>query len=418
MDQLLDFLGTLRDRPLGTVVYVGAGNGLALDLRRWEALAPESLLLVEGDPETAAELERHVGHLPWALVRALAVAPQAGPLRWQRYNLDRFNGPVDATPLQTYYPRLRTTETRDRPALAFADLLSGAPLGKHLNVLAMDVPGQEAALLAAVPVDLLSAFDCIAMRGCRQALAGEHSSAEFAPHRLQRHAFRKKLVDENTQPLWPVTLMRFDAGRHKLQQLELELAAARDVQQQREARIVELESAYADLLTQARNAERRTAEHLQQVQQLNRTSDADAALLAERDAQIADLTRQCRALDAALGQKTAASASLQAELDAARGDLAAARGAGATAAQQAGEQQLAAQQAQQEKAAAEQRLQEAERQLLVVTRQAQTLEQQVHQLESTQTRQVVRHQMLQDELHRAEGQIDLIKDLLLGDGGL
>ena len=69
MERLLEFLGTLRDRPLGTVLIVGAGDGLAFDAGRFAPLAPKRLVLVEGDPDSAAEHEQRVAQLPWASVR-------------------------------------------------------------------------------------------------------------------------------------------------------------------------------------------------------------------------------------------------------------------------------------------------------------------------------------------------------------
>jgi hypothetical protein len=421
MDHLLEFLGSQRDLPIGTIVYVGAGDGLALDMGRYAALAPQRMVLVEGDPETAVELERRVGHHPFVTVRAVAVAPSSGALRWHRYNLAAFNGAVDALPLKPYYPRLRAVEERELPAMAFADLLASLALGgpvQALNVLVMNVPGQEDALLASVPEERLIVIDTVILRGCREPMPPNRVSSEAAPRRLQRHSFRKKSVDTHAEPLWPVTLMRFDSVRYRLAQFERELAAARAAQLQREAQIAELEATQATLKSQARDAERRTAEHLQQVQQLTRAIEADAALLAERDAQLGDAALKRRALEETLRTQTLTTQSLQSQLAAAIDELASARTAHAEEIRVAGEasdRHIAAmdQQVRDLTAGQAQLVQLETAQHRVIN-----LEQQVRQFESDQTRQAVRQQMLQDELHRAEGQIELIKSLLLGEAGL
>ena len=72
MDTLFESLATLKDRPIGTVLHIGAGNGLVL--ARYADLAPERVVLVEGDTDTAAQLQRRAAGLRWAEVRAQAVA--------------------------------------------------------------------------------------------------------------------------------------------------------------------------------------------------------------------------------------------------------------------------------------------------------------------------------------------------------
>lgn len=426
MDHLLEFLGSPPDRQIGTIVYVGAGDGLGLDMARVAALAPERLVLVEGDPETAAELERRVGHHDFVSVRAVVVAPSAGPLRWHRYNLAAFNGSVDALPLQAYYPRLRAVEPRELQALAFGDLLASLQLrgsSQQMNVLVMDVPGQEDMLLAAVPEGGLTGIDTVILRACREAITPDRTADDAALRRLQRLSFRKKTVDNLVEPLWPVTVMRFDSVRYRIGQFERELAAAREVLQQRDARIAELDAVHVALQNQIRSAERRTSEHLQQVQQLTRATAADAALLAERDAQLGDAVQKSQRLETALRDQSQAIESLRSELAAAHGALESAQTNHAAAQQRvaaAGAERAATleQQVRELTAAQARRGVEAEHQLDAARRQVIKLEQQVRQSESDQARQAVRQQMLQDELQRAEGQIELIKALLLGDAGI
>ncbi len=57
--------------PVDTIVHVGAGSGAVLD--RYAQLAPSKVVLVEGDPEAAAALQRAARPFPWAQVVAQAV---------------------------------------------------------------------------------------------------------------------------------------------------------------------------------------------------------------------------------------------------------------------------------------------------------------------------------------------------------
>ena len=206
---LLDKLASLTDRPLGTVVHVGAGNGMVLE--RLARLSPARVVLVEGDPDIAAALERSADGLPWAEVVDRPVAAQAGPLAWHRYSLPAVNGPLDATPLGVYYPRLRRTGSRRLDAIALADLLASLDLGEDdpgAHVLVLDVPGQEDALLASLPQPLLTCFELVVLRGCREALPPDGAAADQAIARLQACSFDVLANAADTAPLWPETHLR------------------------------------------------------------------------------------------------------------------------------------------------------------------------------------------------------------------
>lgn len=361
MDPLFEHLRALNERPLGAIVVLGAGGGRAIDPERLAALGPKRLVLVEGDPDHAAELQRQVGGLACAEVRAQVVAAQAGPLPWRRYSVPALNGPVDATPLQGYYPRLQQTVVRELAAAALAPLLKGLGLAEHTNVLLIDLPGQEDDLIASIPTERLYVFEVIGVRGCRETLNLSPPPVNGLG-RLQKLAYRRTLVDDRSQPLWPLTLLRFDAQRHRLQMLERDLAAARDAERQAQARVSELEARNAELQDKSRNAER------------------DAARLAQRDVELADAVERAK--------------KVQLSLDRARAE------------------------SEETRAALERRALAAESALESAVAKAASLEEQVRELQAAQARQALRQQLLQDEMHRAEGQIELVKSMLLGNDGL
>ena len=411
MSTILDSLSRLNPQPLGLVVHVGAGGGDVLDA--YAALAPRRLVLVEGDPDTLAELragvaaraDGKVGAKLVAEVVGEVVAPKAGELRWHRFNLRQLNAPFEPTALRRVYPRLALLDSPPVMAVALADVL--APLvAKNLSakgaaagpaVLVLDVPGQEAALLAALPAELLQSFQWLVLRGCREPLVAPTAGDISLAQRMAVRFFRAAGADTESEPLWPLSLWQFDEAG-------FERAALRD-------RCRALEVALADGETQLKAvaAERQAwaaekgklqAEHAGLAKErAEALSQRDAAakerngLLAARDEQVRLVAEREEQLKAAQTEK----ARLQPERDrllkentealALRDAIAKERGA------------LVAARDEQAKLATDR------------GKRITTLEAELVDLKA-------RHAMLQEELLKAEAQIELIKDLLLREPAL
>jgi len=141
MTVLFEYLATLAEKPLGMVVHIGAGSGAVLDC--YARLKPSRVVLLEGDPDTAAELLRTAAQCPWAEVLAHPVGATSGPLEWHRYNLRRLNGPLQSGALHSFYPRLRLVESRTVNVRALTDVLAAVQVetgAANINVLVLDVP--------------------------------------------------------------------------------------------------------------------------------------------------------------------------------------------------------------------------------------------------------------------------------------
>ena len=293
IDSQIGQLPHLLDRPLGTVVHLGAGNGLVL--ARYAALAPARVVLVEGDPDMAAALQRSAAGLPWAQVLARPVAVQAGPLAWRRYNLPSLNGPLDAAPLQLYYPRLQQTGAHTLDAVALADVLADLGLAAEASaahVLVVDVPGQEASLLAALPQELLACFDLLILRGCRDALPPGGAPVAQALDQLQQRSFDVLASASGSTPLWSTTQLRFNRQRFEHAQQQARLAALTAALAQRDQALAGAQQALDAQVAAARaDADALQAAHAAQVQQLGQAADAQARLAAERQAQIEALAQ-------------------------------------------------------------------------------------------------------------------------------
>lgn len=313
MTVLFEYLATLAEKPLGTVVHIGAGSGAMLEC--YAALKPARVILLEGDADTAAELLRSAVQCPWAEVLAHPVGVTGGPLEWRRYNLRRLNGPLQSGVLHSFYPRLRLVESRTVNARALSDVLAALQVATGaggMNVLVLDVPGQEAALLDSLPHEALIQFDAVLLCGSREALPAWGTTAEQAVNQLQRACFDTVAADFDQEPLWPVTLLRFNPQRHQAELLEQRLSvqmaaldvangALKDLQAHLDA--VSQAKAVADLTAADRasqierlnqgkaQAEQAANERAAQIEQLTGVRDEQAALAAERVTQLQALTQ-------------------------------------------------------------------------------------------------------------------------------
>ena len=320
MNALFDCLASLGDRPLGTVLHIGAGHGPVLE--RYARLAPKRVVLVEGDPDAAAELQRRALAYPWAQVQATAVAAHREGVQWNRYNLPALNGPLDSAALRTYYPRLRLSGSRAAQAAALSDLIAELQVEadeQRLNVLVFDVPGQEAALLESLPQDQVVAFGAVLLRGCREALPPEGAAADDAVDQMQRRCFALTAQDADAEPLWPVSALRLDVVRYQAEQTAARVAALEAALAERDQSLQELKAAAADAealaqqrmaqldtLAQAKAAaDKAAAESAAQIESLGKARDEQARLAAERQQELQLLTQAKAEVDGTAAERAA-----------------------------------------------------------------------------------------------------------------
>lgn len=355
MMPIMEGLARWAEAGLGTVVHIGAGSGALLD--DYAALSPRRVVLVEGDRETLGELEERAAGLSWAEVRGAVVAPQAGPVTWHRFNLATLNGPQESLGLLAFYPRLRQLGQAVVEAQALAGLLSatvpeeGAGTG---HVLVLDVPGQELALLASLPAEILRRFDGIVLRGCSVATPGLQAAASRAVELLADRCYRLIQSWTDGEPLWPVHVMAFDAAAasreraaERLQSLGHSLAQAEALAAERAAQVDALRAerdeareslaqSHAAMATlrergaAARSAAdasaREAAELAARLQEALRTRDHLAADLEAARLAVAEADAMGRAVAGELeSTRHAAAAELAAERRAAADELSAAR---------------------------------------------------------------------------------------------
>ena len=201
------------------VLHIGAGPGA--NLAALGALQPGRLVLVEGDARHHAALQsRAMAEAPErSEVLGIAVSPKGGALDWRRYSLPALDGPVDRTALRAVYPRLRLLEQTRVASIPLAELLTSMLADESAadgaRLLLLDLPGQEDALLAALPAGLLAGFDSVIVcGGGRLPMPGAgHSAGAAGFDALTTHGQRLIWSNHEREPLWPVAL--WQRGVHK-----------------------------------------------------------------------------------------------------------------------------------------------------------------------------------------------------------
>ncbi len=301
MDTLFTCLRSLSNQRFGTIVHIGASD--ARVLQGYAELDARHVILIEGDPEIGTELQRRATTQARVTVRVQVVAPQEGAITWNRYNLPSLNGPVDVHGLADYYPRLRRLDISTQPAVSLRSMLADIPLAggsECANALILDVPGQEDALLASLPGDEITRFDVVLIRGCAVPLRATDGGAQGAVARLSHQSYSPAGSDRDTEPLWPVDVLKLD----RLSLLRSQIDAR---QQQIEALSRELESLRGEVTASQHACAKADAARAQadaeakvHTEELARQRDVQTKLANDRYLTIAALTQDKVALDTAL----------------------------------------------------------------------------------------------------------------------
>ncbi len=282
MHEIDELIRQVAPVPPGTVVHIGAGRGAVLE--RYARLAPSCVVLVEGDPETAARLRRAARPYPWARVVAEAVGPARGPITWHRYNLSTLNGPLAADALVRAYPRLHRESVSTLPAVDLSGVLRSAAEGRDGTrsvVLVLDVPGQEIELVDSLGNDVVGLSALIVRRRLAPLVDAPVRWSTFVG-RLREQCFELVGQEADDDPYGPVAVFRFDADRH----------AIRTARRERDAARSEVARLHAELAATRAAAEAR-----------------EAALEAQREATLTELRQardeQAATLDATMRDKAA-----------------------------------------------------------------------------------------------------------------
>ena len=426
------------DGRVGTVLHVGAGAGL-IATAALESGA-EAVVLVEADPIHVQALNAIAARDARVHVLPTAVGSTSGEGEYYKTNVSHACGLREPTAMRDLFPGLKVVGRSRVRITTPADLLESVPLpegGRH--VLLIESPGEEATLLDGFrAADALCSFSHVLVSAAAQAILPGAEPVENLRSSLMAAGFVTASQDDS-DPDFPCLHMTIhpvvreklglskalEESRLQLQARDDQLSQLRAATAEAQARIAALE-AEAKALAEARAHAEASARS--SAAELAKTIAARDELVTERDgargerdaartaaataeALVATLEEQAKALAEARAHAEASARSSAAELaktiaardelvterDGARGERDAARTAAATA------EALVATLEEQAKAAAANRAKDAEK--------LKSLEQKIKEQE-------FRLAIAREEFHRAEGQISLLRDLLLQEASL
>ncbi len=276
MKSVTEGLSAIPARALGTVLHIGAGAAAALHdhLER----PPQRLVLVEGDPSVAQALTQLTAGRAGVEVHQQAVSADGMPLDWHRYNLQALNGPLAATGLAAYYPRLRLLGQERLPSASLSALVDSLAIEASAtelpHVLILDVPGQELALLDSLGAERLQRFTWVIVHG-RNVHTGVGNTLKQAVDGLAASLHRPtQALSEPPRLLWSTSLLHFDRVQFEQQQL-------REALQHRDERLAGMAAAQQRLQTELHEVQ----QACQSLRQAEGAAQAQlATLMRERDA--------------------------------------------------------------------------------------------------------------------------------------
>lgn len=347
-----------------TIIHLGAGR--CSELASYLDMQPGQLLLVEADQRLATLLRERVAQQPHVEVRCAAVAAQKRTATFYRYNLADAGSLHPATGLRNLYPGLRVVEEATVTVDSAAELLESVQLdqtGRHL--LAVDIPGEELAVLQSLEAaGLLAQFSQLRLYCGVEPLYEGSATTQTMIAWLEEHGFDLEYQDAERDPDRPCWLFR--RNQIKMQMVELTLQfentqAARDQQsklaQEFKQQLEDLTKVHEELLANRDFHVQESAGRQQQIAQLT-------ASLEHQNTQAQQLKQQLEQASVARDEQARLAAESQAELEKVKVAL-------------------------------------------------QDTDNRKNQLEAQLAELQHRQQLMNEEMVKAEGQIELIKDLLL-----
>ncbi|UWQ35143.1 hypothetical protein K3555_21515 (plasmid) [Leisingera sp. M527] len=283
---------------LGTLVYLGAGKAGPDTVKACLDSGAEHILLTEADPERAAAL-RPACIAAGVQLREAAVADEAGERPFHIFNIRALSSCCRPDGLEKVFPGLRQTDTVQVKAEPVTSLLDmPEQTGPGCSLLAIDCPGQEAAIIRQLQASgLLSKFQHLYLSLPAAPLyEGSEPMAEIL-QRLHTAGWRLRHT-ENQDPDFPACFLEQEPLVLQIADLEKQLAETSAAQHASELRSAGLDA-----------EARRQAQALEQAAAERDSARAEAAALAAKAAdQDAEAARQAQALEQAIAERDSARA--------------------------------------------------------------------------------------------------------------
>jgi hypothetical protein len=194
------------------------------------------------------------------------------------------NGPRDAGALTRLYPRLRSLGTISCVGVSLQELLMEVVASAYnagAIALALDVPGQEVALLRSLPSGLLHKFEWIALRSASASNDFGWDGPQVAAACLEESHFKASLTCHATDAAWPVSVFYLDAP-----------AVVRDRIEAPTRHLDEHSTRHAKFMSNADPRSQRVPEHTHEREELHRRWAEATSKVEQQAEQIKTLSHE------------------------------------------------------------------------------------------------------------------------------
>ena len=368
-----------------TIVHIGAGEGN--DIEEQLTVNPKKLILIEPNPDIAAYLREKTRG--WINVQVHEIAVTASVKEEQlvtlhEYNWNSASSLLDAAQLAQLYPGLQLVRNHQVKALSPAALIERLVLDKEENnTLIIEAPAVEMGIIEALcDSGQIEVFSVLTLRCPITGLYTDGTNPMKTVSRLEEYGF--EMVEQvESDPDWPVYTLRRNRWRYSYQQsvkklnmIEIQLSVLQEEK-------LSLDQALTERDRELSEKTKLIAERKEQLEQLVQARDVQTQLVAKHQAELEQLKAE-------MTQKSSCVIELEGKVS-----------------------QLTTAHNEQRRLAIER---EAQIEKMTAARESEAklraeLESQLAELQQRQT-------LMAEQMYRAEGQIDLITDVLLREPGL
>lgn len=460
MKNIIKKIEELGCKKLNTVVHLGAG--LCLEMEELLRLGAEKIILVECNPDVVEQLRFRVRGLKNVTIIPAAVNSKEGEVPFCVINNPRESSLLRPDRLFECYPNLEVSKELTVSGKTLDQLTEHIEIDKELeNLLLIEVQGAEAAVIGAASKDILKKFTWIAVRSGQKNLYEGASDCRELNQQLEKIGFAPIISckEVETQPFQDVLYMRntylmdinalkqririLEDDKSRLQQAKNEQqnttadckARFEKLAQDLEAKVKlvsECESRITKLDSKTEQQAAIIKEHQDQIQKVTKERDDSAKLASERLTEIKQISKardeqfkladdqqtRIQKITQEFDQQAKELAEHQSRLNKLtkeKEDLAESRDQQAKLAdkRQTQIEQLTQERGQQAGKAADARKQFEQSQHTL-----QEKDKRIAEMEAELAEFAHRQRLLDDEMIKAEAQIDLIKDVLLREPGI
>ncbi len=422
MKSLLHTILQKNTPAINNTWVIGAGNGSELSTIR--ELNSAHTYLVEAHPKQIELLTKRAQPANNEKIIPVAVTTTtATEVELQPFNNITFSSLNSPQALFEHYPNLRATTPIQVPAQSFTDILGQHTLKtEESNVLILDAPGQSLTLMQSLTAQQLQSFSWLIVSIYNESLYQHDADETAVIYWLKEIGF--DLIASDDESIYPQNRLLFSRNSMVVQKYHL-LREINDVRTQLESTQKENTNLIAQLhhakeeniqLTDAlKNQEQLVATHLATIQALNQDKtdishalSAQEQLVATHLATIQALNQDKTDISHALSAQEQLVATHLATIDALSQEKAKLLRVNEAQTQSMTQQQVSIDTLTKEKAHFIQALAENNQAL-------ETSQQQLKTYEHSLSEATHRQQAMQNELIKAEAQLELIKELMLND---